>query len=295
MRAIVHRIGEEDAPAVFRQLHVLEVRPAFRVDADRRAHVDLVVVLEPLRPHVLPPLDVLRLPVLERALQPLVAREVDVVRDLLGGDHRHLSHPRRTQWTRRCNRMPNQSFLRVPLCRLRSRHVYVRFQSNSGRPCCPYDLQRAFFADGVRPLEDPVLPRRQPAEDLRLHRLGPGEAQVRFEAGHRVGRERGARLDRQRTSSSQSISSGAKVTSPASSASAALNGPSRASERRRLVRLAEEPRLQPRQPVAHRQQPAVHRRQRDRRSLRCRRGTCTSGRRRARARTASRRTRSRAR
>ena len=72
-RAVVDGIGEEDAPAILRQLHVLEVRPPVRVDADRRAHVHLVVILEPLRPHVLPPLDVLRLPVLERALQPLVA------------------------------------------------------------------------------------------------------------------------------------------------------------------------------------------------------------------------------
>src|SRR4029077_13304314 len=29
--------------------------------------------------------------------------------------------------------------------------------------------QRAFVADGVRPLEDPVLPGRQAAEDLGLH------------------------------------------------------------------------------------------------------------------------------
>src|SRR3954470_6388919 len=50
-------------------------------------------------------------------------------------------------------------------------------------------LQRALVADGVRPLKDPVLPRREPPEDLRLHRFRPGEAQVRFESGHRVGRE----------------------------------------------------------------------------------------------------------
>jgi hypothetical protein len=81
---IVHRVGQEDPPAVFRQLHVLEVRPPRRVHADRGAHVDLVVVLEPLRPHVAPPLDVSRLPVLERPLQALVAGKADVVRDLFG-------------------------------------------------------------------------------------------------------------------------------------------------------------------------------------------------------------------
>src|SRR5438105_4853258 len=40
--------------------------------------------------------------------------------------------------------------------------------------------QRPLLADGVRTNEDPVLPRREAAEDLGLHRLRPGEAQVRF-------------------------------------------------------------------------------------------------------------------
>jgi hypothetical protein len=50
--AIRRRLGEEDAPAIFRQLDVLEMRPPFRIHADRRAHVDLVVILKALRPHV---------------------------------------------------------------------------------------------------------------------------------------------------------------------------------------------------------------------------------------------------
>ena len=58
-----------------------------RIDAHRRPHVDLVIVLETLRAHVLPPLDVLRLPVLERALQPLVAGEPDVIGNFLGRNH----------------------------------------------------------------------------------------------------------------------------------------------------------------------------------------------------------------
>ena len=45
------------------------------------------MILEALRPHIAPPLDVLRLPVLERTLQPFVAGEVDVIRDFLGRDH----------------------------------------------------------------------------------------------------------------------------------------------------------------------------------------------------------------
>src|SRR5262245_22305910 len=35
--------------------------------------------------------------------------------------------------------------------------------------------QRTLGADGIRSLEDPVLPRRQAGEDLRLHRLGADE------------------------------------------------------------------------------------------------------------------------
>src|SRR4051812_43965768 len=58
------------------------------------------------------------------------------------------------------------------------------------------DLQRALVADRVRPLEDPVLPGGQPAENLSLHRLGAGEAEICFEAGHRVGRECRPGLDR---------------------------------------------------------------------------------------------------
>ena len=82
--AVVNRIGQEDPPPVLGQLHVLEVRPAGRIDADGGPDVDLVIVLEALRPHVLPPLDVLWLPVLERPLQALVAGETDVVRNFFG-------------------------------------------------------------------------------------------------------------------------------------------------------------------------------------------------------------------
>src|SRR3954469_5051196 len=52
--------------------------------------------------------------------------------------------------------------------------------------------QRAFLADRVRALEDPVLPRGQAREDFRFHRLGSDEAQARFHAGEAVGRKAGA-------------------------------------------------------------------------------------------------------
>ena len=48
-------------------------------------------------------------------------------------------------------------------------------------------FQGAFLADGVGALEDPVLPGGEPGEDLGLHRLRAGKAEVRFHAGHSVG------------------------------------------------------------------------------------------------------------
>src|SRR5262245_41167426 len=59
------------------------------------------------------------------------------------------------------------------------------------------ERERSALADGVGPLEDPVLPRGEPAEDLRLQRLRAGEAQARLHAGERVGREARALLDRE--------------------------------------------------------------------------------------------------
>ena len=67
-----------------------------------------------------------------------------------------------------------------------------------------------------------------------------------------------------RTSSSQSISSGAKVTRPASSASCGIERPVvRRARLPTLCRVAVEARLQPRQAVAHRVRPGVHARELD--------------------------------
>src|SRR3712207_7610485 len=40
--------------------------------------------------------------------------------------------------------------------------------------------QRPFFADRIRTLEDPVLPRSQAAVDFRIHRLWSSETERRF-------------------------------------------------------------------------------------------------------------------
>ena len=164
--AIGVRLGEEDAPAVVGHVDVAEVGPALLADVDRRAQVDRVVLVAD-RPELLPPLDELRLPRLERPLQAAVAGEVDVVGDLgvdvdgHGSDCSHLTP---------CS---------------------VEGRTRAGAEAA----QGALRADGVGTLEDPVLPRREPGEDLRLHRLGADEAVVGLQPGEGVGREAGPLLE----------------------------------------------------------------------------------------------------
>src|SRR6476661_2925319 len=55
--------------------------------------------------------------------------------------------------------------------------------------------QCALFADGVGALEDPVLPGREPGKDLRFHGFRPAEAKVRLQAGEAVWREARALLE----------------------------------------------------------------------------------------------------
>src|SRR6478609_1325399 len=67
----------------------------------------------------------------------------------------------------------------------------VEFRFGAG----PVDLERSLLADRVRPLEDPVLPRRQTPEDARRHGFRAAEAQARFHAGEGVRAEARALLD----------------------------------------------------------------------------------------------------
>src|SRR5919199_6809840 len=59
-RATGLRLREEDTPAVFRHLHVAELRPASCIHADGRAQVN-VARLETIGAHVPPPLQEARL------------------------------------------------------------------------------------------------------------------------------------------------------------------------------------------------------------------------------------------
>ena len=163
MRLVGIALGEEDAPAVVGHGDVPEVRPPLAADVDRGAQVD--VLGRQRRAHRLPPGQEVRLPRLQRPLQPPVLAQVDVVRDLLGviSGGRHCSDSLPVE----VGTLPGAEF-----------------------------AQRAVRAGRVGPVEDPVLPGRQPAEDLRLHRLRAGEAVVRLQPGERVRAEAGPLLDR---------------------------------------------------------------------------------------------------
>jgi len=87
-----------------------------------------------------------------------------------------------------------------------------RFQSNSGLPCSPYTLSAPFSPTAFGRWKDPVLPLSRPKIFVSIV-SGPASAGG-FEAGHRVGRERARCFDRLSHFVVQSISIGAKVTSP---------------------------------------------------------------------------------
>ena len=72
---------EQHTPAVLRHLHVVELRPAFRIDGNRCAQID-ERLLETFRPHVVPPVDIARMPAFQRLEHLPVVREIDVVGDL---------------------------------------------------------------------------------------------------------------------------------------------------------------------------------------------------------------------
>ena len=74
---------EENSPAIVGHFHVIEMRPAVAIDADRGAQIRLPI-LGAFRSHLAPPVEEARLPALQRALQGPVARQVDVVGNALG-------------------------------------------------------------------------------------------------------------------------------------------------------------------------------------------------------------------
>ena len=94
--AIGHRVGEKNAPAVFGHLDHAVFGPALGIDCGGRAQID-IEVLRGARPHLAPPVEKVRLPVLQRALQGAVVAEPDIVRDPLLVIDRHLPSSRYTR------------------------------------------------------------------------------------------------------------------------------------------------------------------------------------------------------
>src|SRR5215470_6478752 len=87
-RAIGRGVGQENAPAILRHLDRAVARPTLGVDRRRRAQVDFGGT-EIRRTHLAPPVQELRLPLLQRTLQRAVLAESDVVRDALEVVDRH--------------------------------------------------------------------------------------------------------------------------------------------------------------------------------------------------------------
>ncbi len=123
---VLFRLREEDAPAVVWHLHVAEIRPAVGQGAHCRAQVD-VEVLRALGAHVLPPAQVVGLPVFECPLQGAVFGQVDVVGDLVGvvDVHRELpcSPDEIRGWALNEGTAPDF---------IRATNVHTRFLSNCG-------------------------------------------------------------------------------------------------------------------------------------------------------------------
>src|SRR5262249_55308650 len=186
-RAARLRLGEEQSPAVLRHLDVVELRPPLRVDAHGRPEID-VLGLKAIGAHLHPPVEELRMPLLQRTLQPTVVGKAHVVRDALAiVDTGH--------------------------------HTLLR--SNSLRRPVPYTSSA--------PLGPTALPRwkiqfcqAESRPKILLSSVSGPPNRIEASMPVRASGENAARSSiAMRTSSSQSMSSGVKVTSPASTAAAA--------------------------------------------------------------------------
>src|SRR6201999_2651939 len=81
------------------------------------------------------------------------------------------------------------TFMACTPCSLHPRRIELRLLAG------PVAAQRAFLADRIGALEDPVLPGGETRKDFRFHGLGSDEAQIRFHAGQAIRREAGAFLE----------------------------------------------------------------------------------------------------
>src|SRR6058998_520908 len=70
-------------PTIVGHAHVVELGPAARIDRIGGSQIDQGL-LEALRPHVMPPIDVARMPAFQRLEHAAVFAQADIVRDLGG-------------------------------------------------------------------------------------------------------------------------------------------------------------------------------------------------------------------
>ena len=83
--------GKKNPPAIFGHPHIIELGPSLRIDADRRAQID-DRFLEALRPHVVPPVEIARMPAFEGLQDLAVFRKIHIVRNLRRVIHVHEVH-----------------------------------------------------------------------------------------------------------------------------------------------------------------------------------------------------------
>src|SRR6266852_1147019 len=154
---------EKNTPAIVGHFDVIEVRPTARIDADCSAQIDLEL-LRTLGSHLAPPLQIVGQPVLERALQRLVIRQVDVVRNLVVvADAIHDEYPT-ANWAR----LARRTKATAPDIAIDLSHATP---IELGLDTLAVYLERAFFSDCIGANENPILPCRQPPEDPCLDRL----------------------------------------------------------------------------------------------------------------------------
>src|ERR1700730_110837 len=79
--AVVLLWREQNAPAVFRHLHIVEFRPALGVHGHGCAQIDQRL-LEAFGTHILPPVEIARVPTFERPQNATILREADIVGNL---------------------------------------------------------------------------------------------------------------------------------------------------------------------------------------------------------------------
>src|SRR5262245_41943130 len=72
---------EQNAPAIIGHLYVVELGPALGIDRHRGAQID-ERLLEAVRPHAHPPVNIAGMPALERTQHLAILDEIDVVRNL---------------------------------------------------------------------------------------------------------------------------------------------------------------------------------------------------------------------